>query len=480
MSLTPNLGLPYIDAGQAQKHVTHNEALRSLDALVQLAVLDRDLAAPPSSPAEGERWIVAPAASGAWASHTGHVAAWQDGAWRFSAPVTGWVAYVVDEEMLIAWDGSSWNSVSGGGGSVDLSELQDVALLGIGTTADATNPLSARLNNALWAAKTVAEGGDGTLRYIMSKESAAKNLSLLLQDNFVGCAEIGLTGDDDFHFKVSPDGTSWLEAIKIDRASGKVSFPVSGGPREVLTAARTYYVDFAAGSDSNSGLSSGAAFKNIQAAYDAAAKIDCGGFNVTIKLADSSSYGGLTINTPLVGGNLYINGNSSTPANVQIGQLTVSCPQIVTVSNLRSSNGFSCFQTTHPAAVIKFGAGLSFAGSPSSAHLLIQSGKIEPGNQNFTVASGGLRWLSVQTGGVFNAFNSTITFSGTPAWSGEGVYYETCGVVSFFNVTMSGSATGKRYTGIMGGMMNSFGAGSASTYFPGNSNGTTATGAQQG
>jgi hypothetical protein len=252
MSATSNLGLPYIDAGQAQKHVTHNEALRSLDTLVQLAVLDRDLSEPPESPAEGARWIVKAGASGAWSGHAGHVAAWQDGAWQFSVPVTGWVAYVADEEILVAWGGDSWNAVSAGEGGGDLSELQEVALLGIGTTADEINPLSARINNVLWAAKTVAEGGDGTLRYKMSKESEEKTLSLLFQDNFVGCAEIGLTGDDDFHFKVSPDGTNWLEAIRIDRANGKVAFP-STGVREALTANRTYYVR-TDGSDSNTGL----------------------------------------------------------------------------------------------------------------------------------------------------------------------------------------------------------------------------------
>jgi hypothetical protein len=47
---TTHLLLPYILAAQAQKHVTHNEALRILDGLVHLSVLDRDLAAPPRAP----------------------------------------------------------------------------------------------------------------------------------------------------------------------------------------------------------------------------------------------------------------------------------------------------------------------------------------------------------------------------------------------------------------------------------------------
>ena len=41
---TAHLGLPYLAAAQAQKHVTHNEALRLLDNVIQLSVLDRSLA----------------------------------------------------------------------------------------------------------------------------------------------------------------------------------------------------------------------------------------------------------------------------------------------------------------------------------------------------------------------------------------------------------------------------------------------------
>jgi hypothetical protein len=95
MTDTSNLGLPFIAAAQAQKHVTHNEALRVLDSLVQLAVLDRDLNAPPGAPNEGERWIVSasPAPTGAWAGHGDEVAAWQDGGWQFYGPQPGWVAY---------------------------------------------------------------------------------------------------------------------------------------------------------------------------------------------------------------------------------------------------------------------------------------------------------------------------------------------------------------------------------------------------
>ena len=222
MTDTPNRALPCNEDSQAQKHITHNDALRILDSLVQLAVLTRTLTAPPGSPSDGERWIVKPTATGAWAGHDNEVAAWQDGAWIFSTPQTGWLAYIVDEGALLAWNGSAWVDAIAA-----LTSLNNLTLLGVGTTADTTNPLSAKLNNTLFAAKAVAEGGSGDLRYKLSKEASTNTLSFLFQDNFSGRAEIGLTGDDDFHFKVSADGTTWNEGIVIDKTTGGARFPVA-------------------------------------------------------------------------------------------------------------------------------------------------------------------------------------------------------------------------------------------------------------
>jgi len=240
MSASANLALPFIEGGELLPDVTLNETLRLIDTLVQLAIVDRDLNAPPGSPAEGQRWIVAasPSPTGAWAGHGNHVAAWQDGGWVFCVPQAGWFAYVIDEGALVAWSGSAWVSAL-----AMLSSLQNIALLGVGTTADSTNPLSAKLNNALWAAKTVAEGGDGNLRTKMSKENAAKTLSLLFQDNFSGRAEIGLTGDDDLHVKVSADGSSWLDAITVDRTTAKLTAN-QGFTNPTTTRAQLYAAPF--------------------------------------------------------------------------------------------------------------------------------------------------------------------------------------------------------------------------------------------
>ncbi len=116
MDLTPNLRLPYLMAAQAQKHVTHNDALRALDAMVQVGVADRHLTSPPGSPANGDRYIVADGASGAWSGMSGRVAAFQDGAWEYYAPREGWLAWVADEDLLYVYNGTGWVPTGGGGG----------------------------------------------------------------------------------------------------------------------------------------------------------------------------------------------------------------------------------------------------------------------------------------------------------------------------------------------------------------------------
>ncbi|SNT76786.1 DUF2793 domain-containing protein [Paracoccus seriniphilus] len=215
---TTHLLLPYILAAQAQKHVTHNEALRILDGLVQLSVLDRNLTAPPASPADGDRYIVGSGATGDWAGWDLNLALWTDGAWLRLPPRTGWRAWVEDEGLLLAYDGAGWVGTAP-------AVLQNLALLGLGTTADASNPFSARLNAALWTAKTVAEGGTGDLFYAMNKEASGDDLGLTLQTGFVTKALLGLFGSDRFRLAVSDDGSTFFDALTVDNACGIVDQP---------------------------------------------------------------------------------------------------------------------------------------------------------------------------------------------------------------------------------------------------------------
>lgn len=104
---TARLGLPYILTGQAQKEVTHNEALNRLDAVVQLSVLDRTLTTPPTSPAEASVYLVATGASGSWQGKDGQVAIYYNG-WQFLVPREGWLAWSAAEDLLLRHTGSGW------------------------------------------------------------------------------------------------------------------------------------------------------------------------------------------------------------------------------------------------------------------------------------------------------------------------------------------------------------------------------------
>lgn len=227
MDETANLGLAYIMPSQAQKYVTHNEALRDLDSIVQLSVLDRDLAAPPASPAAGDRYLVAAGATGAWSGQSGTIAAWQDGAWLFYAPREGWVVWVADEALLIAWSAGAW--VLAGGQSINPAPM-----IGVVATADTTNRLSVK-SDAVQFANDDITPGTGDMRTTLSKAGAARTASLMFQDAYSGRAELGLTGDDHFHLKVSADGSSWSEALHIDNSTGKAGLGATT-PTSRLTA----------------------------------------------------------------------------------------------------------------------------------------------------------------------------------------------------------------------------------------------------
>ena len=215
MNETTNLGLPYIMAAQAQKHVTHNEAIRALDAIVQIAVADRDTAAPPPSPAEGIRYIVATGATGDWTGHDGKVAAFQDGAWLFYAPKEGWLAWISDEDTMVVWDGAAWADAGS-------TSLNPAPLVGVNTTADATNKLAVKSDATLFSHDDVTPG-TGDMRQVLNKAAVGNTVSQLYQSNWSGRAETGLTGDDNFHFKVSSDGAVWHEALIADRNDGRIA-----------------------------------------------------------------------------------------------------------------------------------------------------------------------------------------------------------------------------------------------------------------
>ncbi|MFG1400325.1 DUF2793 domain-containing protein [Xanthobacter sediminis] len=111
-----NLALPYLAAAQAQKHVTHNEAVRRLDAYVQLALESVTAPAPPAAPDEGARWFVPAGAGGAFAGQAGKLAAYEAGAFDFLAVPRDTLAYVRDAGRFARFDGAAWVPLAAGSG----------------------------------------------------------------------------------------------------------------------------------------------------------------------------------------------------------------------------------------------------------------------------------------------------------------------------------------------------------------------------
>lgn len=257
MATTSRLALPLIEASQAQKHVTHNEALRILDAAIQVSVIDLTRTEPPPTPGEGDRHIVAASSTGAWAGAEYSIATWEEGAWRFLAPQVGWCVWSIADEVMFVWDGAAWRDQR------DLPvSLGSISSLGINGGADATNRLALHSNAALFRAITAAESGTGDMRLQITKEGTDDTASVVFSNNFSGRAEFGLTGSDSFALKVSSDGSTWLDALAIDPSTALTSLkgPISLGATISPASLSTQQNDYAP-----TGLSS-ASVVNLSAA----------------------------------------------------------------------------------------------------------------------------------------------------------------------------------------------------------------------
>jgi len=141
MPATPRLALPLIAAGQAQKDVTHNEAVLALDRLVALVVASRSVTVPPGTPQPGACHIVPSAGGAAWGHPAGTLLHWQGTAWLPETPRDGQIALVADEGLMLVHRGS-WQAdwpVSGlaiAGRSVLAVPPASVAAPSGGTTID--------------------------------------------------------------------------------------------------------------------------------------------------------------------------------------------------------------------------------------------------------------------------------------------------------------------------------------------------------
>lgn len=107
-------GATLLRVDQSQKEQTVNEMYAVFGALAVGGAVDH-INDPPTSPAQGQTWIVGTSPSGAWAGQANKIAHYLNG-WRFYSPHAGHVVTVNNGFGRKYWDGTAWQ-VSGALGS---------------------------------------------------------------------------------------------------------------------------------------------------------------------------------------------------------------------------------------------------------------------------------------------------------------------------------------------------------------------------
>lgn len=251
-----------------------------------------------------------------------------------------------------------------------------------------------------------------------------------------------------------------------------------------LTGSVTVYVDLTNGADTNDGLASGSgnALQTIQAAANMVWKqFDLNAQAVTIQLAAGTYTTGVTFTGVPVGqGTVTLSGDTGTPSNViisttsAIGITAVSGAQVnVQGLKLQTTTSGSCILASGQGSYVGLTNAMEF-GTAAAAHMYAFSGGRIVVSANYTINGNcATHWAADGIGSIVQCSSRTVTISGTPAWSSQFAQAFHLAAITAPGNTFSGSATGKRYTASLNGVIRVDGA--ASTYFPGDSAGSTAT-----
>lgn len=229
-STTHRIALPYILQSQSQKEVTHNASLNIIDVLLQAAVISIGGNTPPGSPAAGDCHIIGASPTGSWVGQADAFAFYTTG-WNFIAPWEGLTVWANDANALYTYDGTGWVT------TVNLGSFQNLSMLGVNATADGTNKLSVA------SAAILLNHIGADMQVKINKNASGDKASFLFQTGFSGRAEFGTLGDDNFTLKVSPDGSTFHDALKMLAGSGRAALKANGS---ALSAAGSMQGDAAA------------------------------------------------------------------------------------------------------------------------------------------------------------------------------------------------------------------------------------------
>jgi len=273
-------------------------------------------------------------------------------------------------------------------------------------------------------------------------------------------------------------------AAAVSASAARTTLGLASVPREVLTAARTYYVR-TDGSDSNSGLAntSGGAFLTVQKAIDTAVALDLSIYSITINVADGTYTGAVVLKRYIGVGPIYITGNTGSPANV-----------VVSTTSADAISGTQCgvwqlagmkIQTTTAGQCVNITGGFSsvtlngvYFGACAGSHIIAQQGANVTVSASYTISGNavGQHYYCLYGAKIYVVSGITVTLSGTPSF-GVFAMVETTGI--WYGLpTFSGSASAGtyRYSATLNGVIQTYGSGAS--YFPGGNAGVTAAGGQ--
>lgn len=215
-STSTRLKLPLIEAAQSLKHITHNEAIELLDIFTHLTLSGLAVTTPPGSPAVGDCVDIGNSATGDFAGMDGKIGCYTIGGWRFVDPFEGVRAYDLSAGSMLVYASGDWQAI-----------FSNIDMLGVNTSADSTNKLAVRAEAALFTAIETGSSGSGDVRLVINKEAAGNNGSIIFQTGYTGFAEFGLSGDNNFSIKSTPNGSSWSTGLTLNASANRVDFAKS-------------------------------------------------------------------------------------------------------------------------------------------------------------------------------------------------------------------------------------------------------------
>jgi hypothetical protein len=255
-----------------------------------------------------------------------------------------------------------------------------------------------------------------------------------------------------------------------------------------LSANATFYVNASSGSDTNNGQSSGAAWQTLQhAANYISQNVDTAGFNVTISCTGAFTAGAIITGAWSGGGTVtfsFASGSTVTVANASC--FNISGPGVNVV--ITTASGTSVVLIASGSTALPNGCGVlvsgfaqvtvsnvNFGACAYGQMVANSSGRLGVG-ANITISGGSINALQAasQAAIQFFAGATSLVITGTPAFSGAFAQVFDAGllVISSSVTTITGSATGKRYTAEDTSLIDTDASGAS--YLPGSSAGTVA------